>query len=100
MREEAQTMRSNRAPQNVELSRGIGSGILWDLMTCDTNRKGMFEAHICVIRFQEFLSAKEGSWDIDMLLYYFIMSRLGLAGNGRVTRRVSNVTIVSKCPHI
>ena len=82
------------------LSRGIGSGILWDLMACDAHRKGMFEAHICVIRFQEFLSAKESSGDIDMLLYYLIMSRLRLAGNGRVTHRVANVTIVSKCPHI
>ena len=46
------------------------------------------------------MSAKEGSGDIDMLVYYFIMSRLRLVGNGRVTHRVANVTIVSKCPHI
>ena len=51
------------------------------------------------------LSGKEGQClkteqnSGDVLLYYFIMSRLWLA-NGRVTRRVANVTIVSKCPHI
>ena len=33
------------------------------------------------------MSAKEGSGDIDMLVYYFIMSRLRLVGNGRVTHR-------------
>ena len=83
------------------LSCGIGSGILRDLMACDAHRKGMFGAHLCVIRFREFLPAKEVSGDIDMLLYYFIMSRLSrLAGNGRLTHRVPNVTIVSKCPHI
>ena len=47
-----------RAPQSVVLGRSLDTK---DLMACEAQRQGTYEAHAMSLGWQEFLSAKEGT---------------------------------------